>query len=187
MPLTYLDVIDHLYGTSEFTVPDFSTRVGNPRGAKLLSDLKRRGFLARVGRGRYRRLDPTERPDLRRFEWNRVRRILLNGPSPKAWAGATAVELWTDGRYRVSPSAFVRVFTLAVPSTDIERWRKYLRSRRLAPDGRKRIGTRIELVPVTNLKVAFHQGEPVISRAAVLDLIRFHPGLFAHAARLIDD
>ena len=185
--LTYLDVIDHLYGTSEFSVPDFATRVSNPRAAKLLSDLKRRGQLARTGRGHYRRLGPAERPDLRRFEWERVRKLLLDGPTPMAWAGASAVEAWTGGSYRVSPSAFVRVFTLAVPRTSLGRWRRYLKSVGLSADTKKRIGTRIELLPVNDLKVTFLEGEPVISRTAVLELIRAHPALFANAARLVDD
>lgn len=187
MVLSYLDAIDHLYGGSEFTVPDFATRVGNPRAAKLLSDLKRRGHLARVGRGRYRRLAPGERPDLRRYEWRRARNALLEGPTPKAWAGASAVEVWTGGRYRVSPSVFLRVFTLAVPRSDLLRWRRYLRSRGLSASGRKRIGIRVELIPVPELKVTFREGEPVISRNAVLELIRAHPAIFANASELVRD
>lgn len=187
MPLTYLDAIDHLYGSSTFTVTDFSIRVGNPRAAKLLSDLKRRGFLSREGRGRYRRLNPSERPDLRRYEWERARRILLDGPKPKVWAGATAVELWTGGRYRVSPSVFSRVYTLEVPRRKVPAWRRYLRSKGLPVNSRRRIGARIELVPVEHVRVTFVEGEPVISRTAVLDLIRAHPALFGNAAGLVRD
>jgi hypothetical protein len=187
MTLTYLDTIDHLYGTSEFTLRDFSTRVGNPRSAKLLADLKRRGYVVRVGRGRYRRLGPSERPDLRRFEWKRVRDLLLDGPDPKAWAGASAVEVWTGGRYRVSPSVFVRIFTLAVPRGSLDRWHRYLRSNGLVAGGKKRIGTRIELLPMSDLKVTYLEGEPVISRSAVVNLIRAHPAIFANASELLRD
>jgi hypothetical protein len=187
MSITYLDAIDHLYGTHEFTSRDFSTRVGNPRAAKLLSDLKRRGYVARTGRGRYRRLEASERPDLRPFEWRRVHDILLHGPGPKAWAGETAVELWTGGRYRISPSVFVRFFTLAVPRQSLAAWRKFLRARGLSPDRKKRIGARVELIPVEDLKVTFLSGEPVLPRASVVELIRAHPGIFAHAEALLLD
>jgi hypothetical protein len=185
--VSYLDAIDHLYGTSEFTVRDFSARVANPRAAKLLSDLKARGCVARVGRGRYRRLTPSERPDLREIEWRRIKAILLDGPGTKAWAGESAVELWTDGRYRTSPSVFVRVYTLAVPRTSIRLWDRYLRTKGLTRHSRRRIGPRIELLPVEDLRVTFHAGEPVISRSEVLRLIRSHPAIFANAEELVSD
>ena len=181
MPLTYLDAIDHFYGEAEFTVRDFSLRVSNPRVAKLLSDLKRRGYVARTGRGRYRRLGPGERPDLRTLEWNRVREVLLRGPEPKAWAGETAVERWTDGRYRTSPSVFTRVFHLAVLRRSLKEWRRYLRSHGLSPNGRKRIGARVVLLPCEDLDVRILNGEPVIPRDEVLRLIRAHPATFANA------
>ena len=184
---SYLDAIDHLYGTSEFTVRDFSARVANPRAGKLLSDLKARGHVARIGRGRYRRLAPSERPDLREFEWRRIKAILLGGPGAKAWAGESAVELWTDGRYRTSPSVFVRVFKLAVPRASLPVWDRYLRTKGLSRSSRRRIGVRIELLPVQDLKVTFHSGEPVVSRSAVLGLIRSHPAIFANAEELVSD
>src|SRR5208282_5907648 len=181
MSTTYVDALDHLYGTSEFSVRDFSTRVGNPRAGKLLSDLKARGYVARIGRGRYRRLGPAERPDLRRFEWRRVREALLKGPGEKAWTGESAVEVWTGGRYRTSPSAYLRVFTMAVPRDSLENWDHYLRSKGLSRNSRRRIGSRIELLPVERMKVTFLGGEPVIPRLDVLKLIRSHPGIFANA------
>jgi hypothetical protein len=187
MPTTYVDTIDHLYGTSEFTVRDFSTRVANPRAAKLLSDLKARGYVARTGRGRYRRLGPAERPDPRRFEWRRVRETLLKGPGKKAWTGESAVEVWTGGRYRTSPSAFIRVFTMAVPRSSLGNWDRYLHSKGLSRNSRRRIGTRIELLPVEHVNVTFFGGEPVIPRLDVLKLIRSHPGIFANAEALVLD
>jgi hypothetical protein len=187
MPTTYVDALDNLYGSSEFTVRDFSTRVGNPRAGKLLSDLKARGYVARVGRGRYRRLSPAERPDLRPFEWRRVREALLSGPGEKAWTGESAVEVWTGGRYRTSPSAFVRFFTMAVPPGSLEGWDLYLRSKGLSRSSKRRIGPRIELLPVEHMKVTFVGGEPVIPRKDVLRLIRSHPGIFANAEELVLD
>ncbi|MCI4352682.1 MAG: hypothetical protein L3K14_04760 [Thermoplasmata archaeon] len=187
MPLTYLDAIDHLYGTSEFTVRDFATRVGNRRATKLLSDLKLRGYVARVGRGRYRRLEASERPDLRSSEWQRVREILLKGPDPKAWAGESAVEVWTGGRYRTSPSVFTRVYTLAVPKSSLGKWHRYLHSKGISSNPKKRIGARVELLPVADLKVTFTDGEPVLPKGGVIRLIRAHPGIFAGAEALMRD
>ena len=187
IPTTYVDALDHLYGTSEFTFRDFSTRVGNPRAGKLLSDLKARGYVARVGRGRYRRLAPDERPDLRRFEWRRIHDILLKGPGRKAWAAESAVEVWTGGRYRTSPSVFIRIYTMTVPRGSLPSWDRYLRANGLSRNSRRRIGPKIELLQVDDMKVTFLDGEPVIPRSDVLKLIRSHLGIFANAEELVLD
>lgn len=185
MALTYLDAIDQLYGRGEFTARDLRVRLANPRAAKLLSELKRRGHVARVGRGRFRRLDPAERPDLRWAEWRRVREVVLGGPGPMAWTGESAVELWTDGRYRVTPSVFCRVYSIAVPRGNVRAWRRYLSKFGISINGRKRVGARVELHPVDSLEVTFRRSEPVISRNAVVRLIRAHPAIFANAEELV--
>lgn len=102
-----------------------------------------------------------------------------------AWTGSTAVELWTDHRYTVSPSAFYRVFELAVPERSVGTWKKYLRDHRVAVDSKKRVGGRVELVPVRSVRAETVNGEPVIPRRDVVSLIREHPGIYANAEDLL--
>lgn len=187
MSLTYDEAGALAFGDAEFEASDFSNRLGIDRGAKVLSELKRRGVVLRVNRGRYRFLGPSERPDLRSLEWDRVRRILLNGPDPKAWTGPTAVEVWTRGSYAVSPSPFTRVFSLVVLDSSRERWKTYLSKNGISTKPRKRIGARVELVPVRELKYTFVAGEPVIPRDEVVSLIRNRPSVFAGAEELLID
>ena len=52
----YADAAALLFGAREFSAREFALRTANPRAAKLLSELKRRGLVARVGRGLYRNL-----------------------------------------------------------------------------------------------------------------------------------
>jgi hypothetical protein len=180
--LTYLDVTSLAFGESEFTADDFARRTGHSTPAKALSEMKRRGLVERVGRGRYRVLAPNERPDLRSIEWGRVREIVANAPIEKAWTGPTAVETWTEGRYRISPTAFSREFHVAVPRPKIEELKDYLKAHGVATKGRKHIGARVVLVPVERLeKIEVVNGEPVISRAETVKLIREHPGLYEGA------
>jgi hypothetical protein len=187
MPLTFEEAGALAFGESEFSSSEFGRRLGIDGGAKVLSELKHRGVVARTGRGRYRFLTPSERPDLRSLEWGRVRRILLDGPDPKAWTGSTAVEVWTRGGYVVAPSAFARVFALAVPERSIQLWEKYLRRHGLSVKPRKRVGAQIELVPVRRWRSTTVGGEPVIPRGEVLTLIRGHPSVFAGAEALLVD
>ena len=187
MPLTYGDVVSSLFGGKPFTARDFARRANAPRAAKILSELKHRGLVERIGRGTYRCLGPGERPDLRAAEWSRVRRIVLAGPSRMAWAGRSAIELWTGGRYRISPSPFYRIFEVAVPADRVAEWREYLANRNVATHTGKRVGARVDLVPVHRVESVNLAGEPVIPRALVESVIDEHPALYAGAKDLLLD
>ncbi|HEY6239031.1 MAG TPA: type IV toxin-antitoxin system AbiEi family antitoxin domain-containing protein [Thermoplasmata archaeon] len=187
MPLTYGDALASLFGSKPFTAREFARRANVPRAAKILSELKRRGLVERIGRGTYRCLGPEERPDLRTAEWSRVRNIILGGPTRMAWAGRSAVELWTGGRYRIAPSPFYRIFEVAVPADRMEDWRNYLADRNVATHLGKRVGARVDLVPVGRVKSIEFGGEPVIPRASVEATIDEHPALYAGARDLLLD
>ncbi|HEX9709199.1 MAG TPA: hypothetical protein VGB42_04440 [Candidatus Thermoplasmatota archaeon] len=185
---TYAAAAALLFGAREFTAREFAIRTGNPRAAKLLSELKHRGLVARTGRGRYRCLGPDERPDLRAAEWGRAREVLLGSGLPMAWDGASAVEAWTRGGYVTSPSVFTREFHLVVPKGRLKAWEAYLRRNGLSTAPRKRIGVRVYLRPVPRMpKVERVGGEPVISREETLRIARASPGRFAGAEESFDD
>ncbi len=93
MSLTYADAAAFLFGNRPFTVREFASRTGSPRPAKTLSELKCRGLVARVGRGRYRFLEAEERADPRAAEWARARRAILDADLPMAWTGTSAILL----------------------------------------------------------------------------------------------
>lgn len=183
--LTNIDALSSLFGGRQFTSGEFARRSGNPRAAKVLSELKHRGFVERIGRGTYRCLSPAERPDLREAEWVRVRDVVLSGPGPKAWAGETALELWTGGRYRLAPSLYSRVFHLVIPRSRKEDWVRYLSVHRVSTSPKKRIGARVELTLAEELAPASIDGEPVVPRSEVERLIREHPALYGNAMELL--
>ncbi len=186
MPLTYADALALAFDEGEeFTTKEFAVRIGSPAAGRVLSFLKFRGIVERTGRGRYRLLALRERLDPRSTEWPRVRSLILAGPEPKAWAGPSAVETWTGGAYVWSPSVVRRVFCVAVPESRLATWKEYLSRHRIASSTRKRVGARVELIPVKRLQRAFVDGEPVIPRTDVVRLIRDHPGLYAGAEELL--
>jgi hypothetical protein len=187
MSLTYADVGAHIFGERVFDAGEFGRRTGNPRPAKVLSELVIRGVVARKGRGHYRFLRPNERPDLRIREWERVREVVLDGPDPKAWDGASAVEVWTKGRYRVSPSMYYRIYSVAVPKNHRRLWVPYLAKHGLSLRSRKRVGARVEIREVPSFMSENLDGESVLPRKDVVALIRAHPGIFAGAEVLLDE
>lgn len=185
--MTYADVLTYAFGEKEFTTKDVSYLTGNSRPGKLLSEMKSRGIVERVGRGTYRCLKPEERPDLRRSEWNRVKRLLFKAPWPKAWTGSDAVELWTNGKYRVYPNAFAHTYSLAVREEDYDNWIDYLKSHGVSTRRSKSIGAYVDLHRVSRLEYVELDGEPVISKGMTIKLIREHPGIYAGAEDLIED
>lgn len=186
--LTYGDAASLLFGAAPFTTAEFRRRTGNPRAAKVLSDMKRRGLVARVARGRYRLLAPDERLDHRADEWRRARDTILTAGLRFAWTGSTAVEVWTAGGYVVSPSSLVREFHLLVPRRSLAAWEGYLAAHGVATKPRKRIGSRARLHAVPALPaVSVVGGEPVISRSEVLRLIRDHPAIYGGAEEWVLD
>ena len=188
MAFTYYDAATLVFGSREFTTREFTARTGNHSAAKVLSHLKSRGLVERVGRGRYRCLSPEERPDLRSADYLRVRRLILEAPLRKAWTGPSAVEVWTGGKYIVSPTILTMLFHVAIPVDDMEAWRDYLRMNRLSTGGGKRIGAWVKLIMRENwVDIETVDDEPVISRRETVSLIRDHPALYGGAEELIND
>ena len=185
MGLTYYDIISLTFGESEFTSAELAARIGSRRAPKLLNELKMRGYVMRVERGRYQVLKPSERPDLREDEWNKTREIILAGPEPKAWTDGSAVELWTGRRYILAPSVYLREFHVAIPEDRSPLWKNYLKSHGVPTGGKKKIGASVKLVPSKSLRIEYLLGEPVISREETIRIIREHPSMYASAEGLL--
>lgn len=187
MVLTYFDAATLLFRESEFTAAEFSRRTGNPRAAKVLSEMKKRGLVARTGRGRYRCLRPSERPDLRGTDLRRVWESIRSAPYRSAWTGPTAVLLWTDGGYEVAPTVFRPEFHLAVEKKDLRRWRRHLRAHRLPVESRKRLGPRLVLHPKAAVRSVELDGHRVVTRDETLRIVRGNPFLYEGAEEWFRD
>jgi hypothetical protein len=183
---TYAEAAALAFGSRPFSVAEFSVQLGSSRSIKLLSELKTRGVVVRVSRGRYRLLSPDERPDLRAEEARRVRNLILSSGLPMAWDGPDAAWVWTGGRYTVSPSAYLRVFHIRVPRSSTRAWKDYLRIHRISSDPRRRIGTKVVVHPAGRFRSFHHAGEPVIARSETLTMIRAHRGIYGEADELVE-
>lgn len=171
MGLTYLDAACLLFRRSVFTAGDFSRATGNPRGAKVLSEMKSRGLVERVGRGRYRCLGPEERIDRRRGDSRRLRHLLVSAPFEKAWTGPSSLETAAAAGLQAPATSFAPEYHLAVLKKDLRRWRAYLRHHRVALAARKHIGPRVFLRPVPSIPRRNDDDQPPAFRAGVPPLV----------------
>ena len=97
------------------------------------------------------------------------------------------MEHWTGGRYKLAPSPYSRIFTLAIPLGREKKWKEYLAHHGVSSARHKRVGGRVELIPTVRLKSSRVRGEPVIPRKDVERLIRDHPALYGDAEELMLD
>ena len=185
MSYLYKDFIKDRFGYEEFTVEEFEFETDNERAGKLLSELKLRGVLEHVGRGKYRLKRTSNRNKLLN-EINHDKKIILNAPFPIAFTGNTAVEIWTGGRYIISPNPFMKVFYVEVRKDDINRFKAYLKNNHISYIINKRVGVYTVLKPVKNIEIEFKDKNPVIPKEKVLNLIREHPALYGEANKLIE-
>lgn len=183
---TYYDNAALAFGRREFTTAEFARRLGTPRAAKVLNEMKTRGRVERTGRGRYRLLGPEERPDLRHEETRRARFAIREAPFKKAWTGPTAVELWTRGRYKVAPSVFRPELHVSIHPDDKDGWDAYLRKHNI-PIGRKHIGPKVILhADLPQIRVDERDGESVLSREDTLRIVKTNPSIYGSAEDLFD-
>ncbi|MCL4447383.1 MAG: type IV toxin-antitoxin system AbiEi family antitoxin domain-containing protein [Thermoplasmatales archaeon] len=183
--MTYFDVLKMEFGRRKFSVSDVARITGNDRPRKLLSELKMSGKIRRVGRGIYLIPRPIKKFGSRSAEWERVRDAIFKAPFEKAWAGSTAVEIWTDGAYVTMPNSYLLVYDLLVRNADIGKWKEYLKKHSISYVGNKRVGCYVSLEGTDEIRSVMINGEPVILKDDVVKLIREHPGVYAEAEDLI--
>lgn len=186
MGITYSDVIEFTFGDREFTTDDVRRFTGHPDPAKLLSNLKMKGVVVRMGRGRYKCPSPRTTWDFREAEWERVRSVILRAPMGKIISHSWAVEVWTDGNYRLSDNLFHRVFDISIAAEDYGKWLRYLKTHGIPTVGKKKIGSVVRIHPVKEFDYTLINGMPVLTKSEVFRLIEEHPGLYAGARDLIE-
>jgi hypothetical protein len=113
----------------EFTVREFSSIFASPDPNKVLHDMAQKGFLERVGWGKYKVSSPeeylTKRTDIARSY------DLLNEAGMRyALTGPDAVFFWTRGGYQVDRFFGFYPIHLKVEEKDLEKWEAFFSSRK---------------------------------------------------------
>ncbi len=185
MNYSYEDFIKDRFGYNEFTTKEFEMITDNKRPAKLLSELKMRNTLEHTGRGTYKLRKKSNKNKLIN-EINRVKNVILNASMVMAYTDSTAVEIWTKGRYIISPNSFMKIFYITIKKDDLNKWKIYLRKNGVSCINKRRVGVFVMLKPVKNFEFELIDNIPVIPKNKVINLIRNHPALYEGAKDLIE-
>ena len=175
-----------------FTVGEFEVTFPSPRPHQVLSELKLKGFVERVGRGAYRAVPPER--------WARgrasltvqdVHRIVGEAAMPYAFTASSAVRVWTRGRYAAGSSHGYHPVEIAVRTRDARRWKAFLAARGLVGRDAERRGTAAGVEVVfyrrPSLTASRFDGVPVDPKARVLAYVRRNASVFAPAEGMIRD
>jgi hypothetical protein len=128
--MSYHDLWNVLWSwRKEFTVREFSSVFASPDANKVLHDMTEKGFLERSGWGKYKVNSPEEYL-ARRVNISKAYDLLKEADMSYALTGPDAVFLWTKGGYQVDRFFGFYPIHLKVKRKELERWTKFLDSRR---------------------------------------------------------
>ena len=185
------DAIDAAFGRRPFTTTTFREPFPSPDPAKVLSDLRRLGYLESPRRGSYRVVPPARRlADLRRGEESAFG---LPGRSdlPHAYCDATAITVWTDGGYWTGFTRGFRPLHLRVRKTDLAAWRTLFRAagaRATVAGARETLfGTVHVLHPSARVRSVDHGGVRVVPAEEAYAYAAARPYLFEPVLLVLRD
>jgi len=156
------------FGEDAFTMSDFRGTFPSPAPAKVLSDLRRLGYVDALERGVYR-IVPAE---------ERVARVLKRGEQvldlpekaglPYAYCDDSAVTVWTGGSYWTGFTRGFRPIHIQILRRDLPAWLSFLRraGARVTVEGSREtlFGVVHVLHPVSRLEAVEQDGVRVVPR-----------------------
>lgn len=183
--------MDAAFGGRPFTTATFRETFPSPDPAKVLSDLRRLGYLASPRRAWYRVVPPERRlADLRRGEESAFG---LPGRSglPHAYCDETAVTIWTGGGYWTGFTRGFRPLHLQVRAGDLDAWKRFFRAARaratVAGDRETLFGVVHVLHPVPRVRSVDRGGVRVVPLKEVLAYAASRPYLFEPVLPMLRD
>lgn len=110
----------------QFTVKEFISTFQSPDPNKILFDMTKRGFLEKVGWGKYKVVHPTEFFK-KKTNISEAYELVKKSRLKYAFTGADSVFLWTKGGYQVGRFFGFYPIYLRVLKSDLSKWKKILK------------------------------------------------------------
>jgi len=112
----------------EFTIREFKSTFISPNAEKVLHDMTKKGFLTRIGWGKYKVNSPEEHLK-RRVDIAGAYELLKEASFDYALTGPDAVFIWTRGGYQVDKFFGFYPIHLKVRKVDLNKWAKFFKSK----------------------------------------------------------
>jgi len=189
--MRYEDMYANLLAAGSFSASEFRAGAISPSPDKVLHDLASLGYLKKTGRGIYEAVPPQEVFSARVRGYEGELEWLLNSAKLDfALCSGDAVSIWTDGGYNTGGTRFITPINIAVRTSDMARWAKFLRSagKQFIVAGKKGretlVGTLFVLHPSKRLKVVKKDGLPVIPLEETIEMCKANPFVYEPALEM---
>lgn len=114
----------------EFSVKDFDSAFISPNPNKILHDMTKKGFLERVGWGKYKVNSP-EKFLMIKTNITKAYGLVNDAKMRYAFTAVDAVFFWTMGGYQVGRFFGFYPIHLKVKENDLKRWQRFFKSRNI--------------------------------------------------------
>ncbi len=170
------------FGDASFTTARFRETFPSPAPAKVLSDLRRLGYVNSPRQGEYQVVAPERRvEDLLRHEEGAFG-LPDRSPLPHAYSDATAVTVWTDGGYWTGFTRGFRPLHLRVRRDDLASWKALFRAagaRAVVAGARETLFGVVHILhPAARVRSVDHGGVRVIPLREAYAYARARPYLY---------
>lgn len=154
-------ILFNRFGNQQFTTGYLTWFVSRAMAKKILHILEKKGWIRRVGRGKYVCRRPEEiMKNLVRF---RVPSLLVKAGKKYCFCKASAVEVWTDFSY-IQRSWEHSPYFIKVLKKDLSFWVEFFREhgiRVFVEVAKPSLGEFVILIPEEDFKFAIHNDKPV--------------------------
>ena len=178
------------FGHNPFTVTEFEETFPSPAPRKVLSDLRRLGYIDSPSRGAYKVVAPDERSRRNLTREDGFLGIPERARLPYAYSRDTAVSLWTDGAYWTGFTAGFRPLHIDVGKKDVARWQRFFRAAgaRATLEGASEtlFGVVHVLHPVTEPRPVRRGGLHVVPRRTAYEYAAARPYLYEPVLRRLE-
>lgn len=176
----------------EFSVRDFASTFPSPSVNKVLHDMMKKGYLKRIGWGKYRVIKPQEY--LReKMDVAKAYELVAEAGLDYAFTGPDAVFVWTKGGYNADRFVGFYPIHMGVLRKNLDNWREFFeyRNRRFYVKDARLSETLFGLFYVLYPEVRIHservEGMPVIPLNAAVKFCRDNFYTYEPALEMLDE
>lgn len=176
----------------EFTAKEFKAAFPSSSPNKVLHDMVKKGFLERIGWGKYRVNSPTEYI-AKKINISKAYELVKEAKMKYAFTGPDAVFFWTKGGYNVDRFFAFYPIHLKVKKRELAKWQRFFKSKDKKyhingePIKETLFGCFYVLYPENDFRTVEVEGFSVIPLEETIDFCRRNIYSYEPALEMLDE
>jgi len=176
----------------EFSVRDFSATFPSPAVNKVLHDLVKKGYLERIGWGKYRVVEPKDYLK-KKTNISKAYESLAEAGLEYAFTGPDAVFIWTKGGYNADRFLGFYPVHVSVIRKDLKGWKRFFKAKNCRfyvkdePIKETLFGLFYVLYPEARISYGKVEGMPVIPLRETVKFCKDNIYTYEPALEMLDE